>query len=421
MASSPLAPLLALGLVWPALGAEAFGSLTTGATSSVKPSAKIAAAQLAPCRRLALFGGTVFIDQVTVATALANRPANATGPLVELDQPGTLYCLVSDVTEPRTTAQPGMNALFGILAEGVTLDLNGHAIQGALPVAPAGASPTAAVSIGAVSRAVVRGGRIAGFDYGVHGDALASGQADVLVERLTITNPNGIGILLAGFTQVVVRSNVIEDVFLGVFVLFRQLYWVHERVEIADNQIRLRDEGAFVPPEYPGAAAQPISTGISAELARETSVLRNRVTLDPGAWGVGIELSSLRWYGGSEVDRADVEDNEIHALGQGTGIWVDDAPGLRMVENLVEGERILASQEGIVIDNSLDVSVEANTLCTLRTGVEFYAKTAGRTTAASITGNEFWDVVIPWSDRSGSNLQFGWFTVGEGGCGGAAE
>jgi hypothetical protein len=363
--------------------------------------------QVSPCSRLTLSmsgGNGVFIDQAYVDQALANRAPGAIGPLVSLSQPGTRYCLTTDVLDPRPLAQLGLNVLFQIDANDVTFDLNGHTIRGRL-ASGYQPMPTAAIAVGSASNARIEHGSIRRFSYGIYGNTLANAQSGVEVEGLIITNPRGMGVVLNGFTNVLIRNNIINDVYKGIHVLFHQRTWVPELTEILENEISVIGEGPFRSPY--SYFTETTSSGIWAEVAQVTRVRGNRVTLDPGVDGRGIELSETRWRPPSVVDAVDVEGNEIDELGEGTGILVENSPGLRMVDNLVRGAGIARYQEGIRIENSLDTVVEFNLLCTLNIGVEFYAKGTGRTTAARVTGNEFFNVLMPWSNQAGVAINYG--------------
>jgi nitrous oxidase accessory protein NosD len=131
--------------------------------------------------------------EVTDCTEVTSLPA-------VINSPG-IWCLKSDLSSNRKTG-----SLIRIGVSGVTLDLNGHTLNGV----PAGPT-TQAVGIRAndVVGAIIRNGIIRGFATGVLLDGAAS--ANHLLENLQVDRSSIYGMDVKG-TGIIVRNNQITDV-----------------------------------------------------------------------------------------------------------------------------------------------------------------------------------------------------------------
>jgi hypothetical protein len=275
------------------------GQRARGAFAGWLASALLAMALLAPRPAAAADGDDACTYAITVLE-------------VGLTQPGT-YCMASDLA----TANPASSALY-VQADNVTIDCNGHAIDGR----GAGASTkSSGIYANAQRNLVVRHCRILGFYWGIN--VLGSAGGGHLVEDNRIEGTLYEGIRVVGDGSVVRRNRVYAT---GATTGNNTPYaiTVQDSSDVIDNWI----VGVSAPPGS-GAGASGIyayygNTGSGVIAGNHIrGVVADGASTPNGIFVEGYASLAMR-------------DNDIVGAGTGTGI-VCQGGGARIRDNVLSG------------------------------------------------------------------------------------
>jgi Periplasmic copper-binding protein (NosD) len=219
------------------------------------------------------FWGLLATAVLAAAIVLALAPASALATHVSCGDTITAdTTLDSDLIDC-----PGNGIVVG--ADNITLDLNGHTIDGTT-------SSGDGVSNVAHLGATIEGGTIQGFSVGVRlgtcspatgcpfGDTLPSADGNT-VRSLTISG-NGVAIVLAKTVHNVIRKNELVDNRFGIFVGTDRFVFTGDTL-IEKNVI-----------------STTVGAAITTDRTQdETYVIRNRISIPPGAAGITAGFGSV--------------------------------------------------------------------------------------------------------------------------------
>jgi parallel beta-helix repeat protein len=130
--------------------------------------------------------------EITDCTEITTVPKTITTP--------GIWCLKSDISSDRKSG-----SLIRIAVGGVTLDLNGHTLNGL----PAGLNSQAVgIRVNNTAYAIVRNGTIRGFSTGLLVDGASS--ANHILENLIIDRSLSLGVQLGG-SNITFRNNIVSN------------------------------------------------------------------------------------------------------------------------------------------------------------------------------------------------------------------
>jgi parallel beta-helix repeat protein len=239
---------------------------------------------------------------VTMAlAAVALGAAPATLAAVEREQ---VACGDAITQDTRLTANlvdcPGVGLVIG--ADGITLDLNGHRIDGD------GAGEDFGILVQGRRRVTIEGGAVRGFTEGV----LVDNSSDVEVRRLTSAEQDHGGIAVGGSRDVLVVDNVVRDSGAGIIVSRS------ESVLVRDNHV-----------------SSSVFGGIPVFESHRARVVGNTVTACRNDAGIGLLAGS---------SQSEVAGNRLSRNGAGV-VLNEGASG-----NVVAGNSLANNESGVIVD-----------------------------------------------------------------------
>ncbi|MCW2802341.1 MAG: copper-binding protein [Propionibacteriaceae bacterium] len=245
-------------------------------------------------------------------------------------QASTLRCgdtITTDTTLTHDLLNCPANGLV-IGADDVTLDLNGHTIDGILGAGCAGMPEGEDCRIGVdnrggFSRLTVRGGTIRQFVFGVE-TLRGAGNA---LRHLSVSQIVGTGIVVGNSADAVIEKNSLSDTRAGGIVLYGS-----RRAAIAGNSVT----GGFGP-------------GIYLVRTERTRIQGNRVTAKEDGIGVG--------FGSSHNT---VRGNVVVRTGMAIDLGGENLGGAVARGNRVERNLLVTNADGIVVRHAADSIIDRN-------------------------------------------------------------